>query len=73
MRLMLSRRSGIWLVLALAVVVGTAALLAPRIPQPLSYHQFADQRSWHGIANFGDVASNILFAVFGVAGLLFLC
>ncbi len=47
-------------------------MLAPRTPQPLSYHHFADQRSWLGIANFGDVTSNVLFALIGVAGLLYL-
>ena len=73
MRLMLSRRAGIWPFLALAVVVATTALLVPRTPQPLSYHHFADQRSWLGIPNFGDVASNILFLAAGLWGLAFLC
>jgi len=71
-RLFLSRRVGIWLFLALAVVVGIAALLFPRTPQPLSYHDFADRRGWLGIPNFGDVASNILFLVAGLWGLAFL-
>ena len=73
MRLTLSRRAGIWLFLALAAAVGFAALLIPRTPQPLSYHDFADRRSWLGIPNFGDVASNILFLVAGLWGLAFLC
>src|SRR5712692_4239579 len=72
MRLMLSRRAGIWPFLALAVAAATAALLVPRTPQPLSYHRFADQRSWLGIPNFGDVASNTLFLVCGLWGLAFL-
>jgi hypothetical protein len=72
MRQLLSRRAGVWLFLALAVVVAVAALLFPRTPQPLSYHLFADQRSWLGIPNFGDVASNILFLVAGLWGLAFL-
>jgi len=72
MRLTLPRRVGIWPFLALAVLVGAAALLAPRTPQPLSYHHFADQRGWLGIANFGDVSSNLLFLVAGLAGLVFL-
>ena len=46
--------------------------MLPRIPQPQSYHDFADQRRWLGIPNFGDVASNLLFAVSGVWGLSFL-
>lgn len=72
MRITLSRRAGIWLFLALVVGVGTATLLVPRTPQPLSYHHFADQRSWLGIPNFGDVASNIAFLVAGLWGLAFL-
>jgi hypothetical protein len=70
---LLSRRAGIWLFLALVIVVGTATLLVPRTPQPLSYHHFADQRSWLGIPNFGDVASNILFLAAGLWGWAFLC
>jgi hypothetical protein len=73
MRQLLSRRAGIWLFLGLAAIVGIAALLFPRTPQPLSYHHFADQRSWVGIPNFGDVASNILFLIAGLLGLAFLC
>jgi hypothetical protein len=69
----LLRRSAIWAFLALAAVVAIAALLIPRTPQPLSYHQFADRRSWLGIPNFGDVTSNILFLVAGLWGFLFLC
>ncbi|MGB2670990.1 MAG: hypothetical protein WCA94_14395 [Candidatus Acidiferrum sp.] len=57
---------------AFTIAILTAAVLTPRIPQPQSYHHFADQRSWLGIPNFGDVASNLLFAVAGVWGLIFL-
>jgi hypothetical protein len=57
---------------SLTALVALAALLSPRTPQPLSYHQFADQRPWLGIANFGDVASNLSFAVFGVWGFAWL-
>ena len=51
-----------------------ASLLAfffvPAIPQPLEYHNFIDQQSWLNIPNFGDVASNFGFLIFGVWGLL---
>jgi len=46
--------------------------VAPRVSQPLSYHNFADQRAWLGIPNFDDVVSNLPFAFFGVWGLIFL-
>jgi len=68
----LSKRSALWTFLVLAAAVGIAALLLPRTPQPLSYHHFADTRTWLGIPNFGDVASNILFLVSGLWGLAFL-
>jgi hypothetical protein len=70
---LLSRRSAPWTFLGLAAAVAIAALLFPRTPQPLSYHQFADLRNWLGIPNFGDVASNILFLAAGLWGLVFLC
>jgi len=72
MRLTLSRRAGIWLFLALVVVVGTAAVLSPRTDLPPSYHHFADQRSLLGIPSLGDVASNLAFLVAGLSGLAFL-
>lgn len=46
--------------------------LLPRIPQPQSYHHFADQRAWLGVPNFGDVVSNFPFSVVGLWGLWFL-
>jgi hypothetical protein len=69
---MISKRTGIVLLVALTTLMVLAVLLAPRVAQPLSYHQFADTRTCLSIANFGDVASNLLFAIFGVWGLLFL-
>lgn len=69
---MISRRTGVWVLAAFTVAISTAAVLAPRVPQPQAYHRFADQRSWLGCPNFGDVSSNLLFAVAGVWGLIFL-
>ena len=58
--------------LLLTFLVVIAACLAPRTAQPPSYHNFADHRPWIGIPNFGDVASNIAFLVFGAWGLVYL-
>jgi hypothetical protein len=60
------------LLLAVALLIAIIALLFPPIPQPIAYHNFADQRGWLGIPNFGDVASNLPFAIVGIWGLMFL-
>ena len=54
---------GVW---AAALVV--TALLPP-VPQPQSYHHFADQRTIFGVANGFDVLSNLAFLVSGLVGL----
>jgi len=69
---MVSRRAGRIILLLLLLVFSVAFFFVPRIPQPASYHDFADHRSWLGIPNFGNVVSNLPFAVFGLAGLIFL-
>lgn len=69
---MLPRSKAPFLLIALAVVIAIIAVLLPPIPQPLSYHNFADQRGWLGIRNFGDVISNVPFALVGFAGLIVL-
>jgi hypothetical protein len=58
----------------LGVAAGMALLIfrLPPIPQPASYHQFADQRRWVGIPNFGNVISNAAFAIIGLWGFLFI-
>jgi hypothetical protein len=58
----------------LGVAAGIAILMLglPPIPQSASYHQFADQRRWLGVPNFGNVVSNIPFAIIGFWGLWFL-
>jgi hypothetical protein len=61
-----------WLLLIAAVVVGVITLFLNQIPQPLSYHNFADHRGWLGIPNFGNVISNVPFAVVGIWGLAFI-
>jgi hypothetical protein len=46
-------------------------LRLPTVSQKTSYHEFADQRSWLGIPNFLNVASNLLFVLVGIAGMAF--
>ncbi len=58
--------------IGLTGVIAAAVFVAPRVPQPLSYHNFADHRSWLGVTNFGDVMSNVPFAIVGMLGLSFL-
>ncbi len=57
------------------ILVGVAGfaiiflMLAPPFPQPLGYHAFADTRVVWGLARFGDVVSNLGFALAGLTGL----
>lgn len=51
-----------------AVSFGAVLFVAP-IPQNPTFHLFADMRSCLGIPNFGDVSSNVGFAVVGLLGL----
>ena len=60
----------IWLLVVFTLSSIAAATLLPALPQPLDYHDFADQRTMLGIDHFLDVASNIGFLVVGVAGLV---
>ena len=53
----------------LAIVV--VAFMQP-IPQDLAYHDFTDQRTLYGVANFWNVASNVPFVIAGLLGLLLL-
>lgn len=56
--------------LAGIVVAGVVAVIAyGPIPQWAGYHSFADQRRIFGIPNFWNVASNLPFAIVGLAGL----
>lgn len=68
----MSRKYATPALLLLAFTVATIAFVSPRTPQPQSYHNFADQRSWLGLPNFGDVVSNVGFAIVGIWGLWFL-
>ena len=55
-------------IIGFTVLSVLAAFLLPAMPQPVSYHDFADDREMLGVANFFDVASNAAFVVAGLAG-----
>ncbi len=57
-------------IVAVAVLGIAVALVAPAVPQPLSYHGFVDRRAAFGIPNFADVVSNAGFLASGLWGLV---
>lgn len=69
---MISRKASLGMLILLTAIMVPICWILPRIPQPLTYHQFADRRSFLGISNFGDVVSNLPFALIGIWGLAFL-
>lgn len=58
-----------WLLAALTLGFALAAFLVPPIPQPLSYHAFADCRTYWSVPNFFNVLSNLPFLIGGALGL----
>lgn len=71
---LLSRKNGIALLLGIALGIFLVMLrIQIRHPllltQPVSYHDFADQRAWLGIPNFLNVVSNLPFAIIGMWGM----
>jgi hypothetical protein len=56
----------------LTAIIAVICLMIPRLPQPQPYHFFADDRTFLGISNFGDVVSNLPFAAIGLWGVIFL-
>lgn len=58
-----------WLLAALTAAFVFAAIFVPAMPQPLSYHAFADCRAFLGVPNFFNVISNLPFLAGGVLGL----
>ncbi len=59
------------ILLGALAALAVAAIIQHPIPQPLSYHRFADHRTLLGIPNFFDVLSNLAFLYVGIAGLWF--
>src|ERR1700761_2523775 len=69
---MISRKAALYILAGITVILAVVVCFLPRIPQPQSYHAFADQRAFLGIRNFGDVVSNVPFAIVGLRGLIYL-
>jgi hypothetical protein len=69
---LISRKASLSTLIILSAMIILACCMMPRIPQPQSYHLFADRRGFLGIRNFGDVVSNLPFALIGIWGLAFL-
>ena len=60
----------IWVLVAVAVLAFFAVYSFPPIAQDYAYHNFADNRLCLNIPNFGNVLSNLPFAIFGIMGLI---
>jgi hypothetical protein len=58
-----------WLLAAITLLFALAAVLYPAMPQPLSYHAFADCRTIWAIPNFFNVISNLPFLAGGALGI----
>ena len=61
-----------WRMIALcaaAIAAAVALFSFPPIPQDPNFHNFADQRTLWGIPHFGDVITNLGFALVGLFGL----
>ena len=59
----------VWLLIGSLAACVIAAVFVPAMPQPLSYHAFADCRAIWSIPNFFNVLSNLPFLVAGGWGL----
>lgn len=70
--LIASKTIRIYLLILLAFALLLAAAVLPPISQSALYHDFADQRLYWGIPNLLNVASNLIFLIVGIAGLLYL-
>ncbi len=54
---------------SLCLLIAFGVFIQGPIPQPLSYHNFADQKNWGFIPNGSNVISNIAFLIVGLWGL----
>ena len=66
----MSHRGRVFLLVVTTLAAAAAVALLPRIAQPQDYHHFADDRTFLGIPNFLNVASNFPFLAVGIWGFL---
>jgi ceramidase len=59
----------VWVLIGMLALILASSLFVGAIPQDPAYHIFADNRPWLGIANFGNVVSNLGFLVVCILGL----
>lgn len=69
---MISKKATFIILVVIAILMVVIGFFLKPIPQPLSYHKFADHRIWLGISNAWNVLSNIPFALAGIWGLFLL-
>ena len=66
----LVHRHRVLLLIIVAMISPALLFCFPPIPQPITYHNFADSRAAFGIPNFGDVIGNVAFMFIGIWGML---
>lgn len=64
----MTRTGKIGILVAATLASAALPLFMPPVPQDPAFHRFADTRSWLGIANFGNVMSNVFFLAAAVWG-----
>ena len=60
----------LFLILVALSIAAAVFYMLPAIPQPLVYHDFADQRFYFGIPHFWNLLSNAAISAVGIYGIL---
>ncbi len=71
-KILISKKTGGLLLLSTAIIMIIIGWMQAPIPQPKSYHNFADDRTFFGIANASNVLTNLPFVLTGLWGLFLL-
>ena len=69
----MTRKNRILLLFAVALIAIVGTFSLSPISQDLAYHDFADKRTFLGIANFAEVMSNLAFAMVAIFGMIARC